>query len=200
MTRRHFTEDDLTREELIAIARALLRKVRDADVFLNSTDIERRPKERITGYSDGTPDYPSMHVALDGALSGDEVSQILTDADDGTDPLVDRPVWEVTWEVVPFVTEAGHTIHVYNRGGAWRYVDHVVHADGRTWDYQDGTQLPGYTNPGDWEPDDPRRWGLPPMTEGVTATPRQAVSHLSPLLARIRGNLLGRWDDDTEGG
>lgn len=99
-------------------------------------------------------------------LSVDEALALMEAVDSGADPVVDTPggTWdEVYAGNVLFITGAGHAITVFNDCGAWDYVDHVRHADGREWDFGGLSLSPSGepdTRVENWKPKRRARWGM----------------------------------------
>lgn len=149
-----------SREELLEIAlRVALRKLGNHTLHVHYEDAAPRSAE--TFEIDLSAPWSGPVFLLRGGLSDDEALSILCTIDDGLDPIVSSEAWEA-YTHPTFKSAAGHVVKVYNRGDSWRNVDSVTHADGRRWEYGDGCGR-GFGVPnsvGDWEPENPKRWGI----------------------------------------
>lgn len=166
------SDKPMTREELLEAAlRVALRQLGGRIYTMRSNSHLPRPAEGqlVIEFRQGR-----LEAELPGHLTPEECLRILCAMDDGSDPIVAADDWhEVYAGNVRYRSAAGHVVEVFNDCDSWDYVDTIRHADGRTWDFEDDcTTLGHHPNaPGDWMPDEPKRWGLhgklsvPPIEE-----------------------------------
>lgn len=153
--------DELTREELLALVRDLARKM-EGDIYLDQESAKARPAERMSATRVGQlgANYYRLSLSLDGHLACEEAADMLDAIDEGEDPIVEADDWGHCGNIT-YRTAAGHTVVVFNDCGDWDYVDSITAADGRRWEYEDGTGRTPSSRASNWSPGNPSVWGIP---------------------------------------
>lgn len=149
------------RERMLEEAlRAALRRL-DGVIYMDGESAKRRPSEGAIVF-EWDRMIPSRYtVTLVGVVTRDECFTILGGIDSGEDPIVAADDWNRDAPLVRYRSQAGHEVTIFVDCQGWDYIERIVLADGRRWEYGDEPSFPGVPDEiGGWEPREPNRWGL----------------------------------------